>query len=401
MKYFAEEKVNTGRQPELDLMKALCIIGMIVIHVLLDLGSDVLPKTLDDLGTEFLGAANFMLCMGIGMRYSRNQSAKGYLIRGFSLLTVGQFLNLLRNALPNLIAYQVLKDQWFIANALLVIQSDILTFAGLALFLMALLKRLKVSDLGILVTGLIMNLFALTAYHVIPDPENYLLSQFAGFFVITKAEAYFPLCCYFIFVAFGYFIGGWYPRIRDKDGLSSRIILILLPIAVVYYVIRYFVEIPFLPELGSDLQYNMKPTPDAVATCMTSLIWLSLFYKITKLFKDGQLPKILMNFSTYINSYYCVSYVILMPVQTILIAVTGDLLPGKLIPWICGFSLVVITYLIVNLNERYLHWHISNMKGRARWIFAAAVWILTAAVIIYAYPKIEEFANIWNDYLLP
>ena len=41
------------------------------------------------------------------------------------------------------------------------------------------------------------------------------------------------------------------------------------------------------------------------------------------------------------------------------------------------------------------------MKGRARWIFAAAVWILTAAVIIYAYPKIEEFANIWNDYLLP
>ena len=400
MKYFSEEKVNTGRQPELDLMKALCIIGMIVIHVLLDLGSDVLPETLDNYGTEFLGAANFMLCMGIGLRYSRNQSVKGYLLRGFALLTVGQFLNLLRNALPNLIAYWILEEQWFIANALLVIQSDILSFAGLALFLFALLKKLKVSDTGILIIGIVLSLFSLFAYYCIPSPENYLLSQLAAYFVITDAEAYFPLFCYFIFIAFGSFIGGWYPRIKDKDGLSNRILCVCLPIAVAYYAVRIPVEMPFLPELGTDLQYNMKPTPDALATCLTSLIWLALFYKITKLFK-GKLPEVLMNFSTYINSYYCVSYVILMPVQTILIATTGALLPGKLLPWVCGIALVVICYIIVNLNEKYLHWHISGMKGKARIIFVAAVWAATILVVLYAYPRITEYANIWNDYLLP
>ena len=400
MKYFSDEKVNTGRQPELDLMKALCIIGMIVIHVLLDLGSDVLPETLDDFGTEFLGAANFMLCMGIGMRYSRNQSAKGYLLRGFALLTVSQFLNLLRNALPNLIAYWILKDQWFIANALLVIQADILSFAGLSLLFMALLKKLKISDLGILIISVVLSLFALIAYYRIPSPESYLLSQIAAYFVITDAEAYFPLFCYFIFIAFGYYIGGWYLRIKDKDGLSSRILLICLPIAVVYYAIRIPTDISFLPELGSDLQYNMNTTPAAIATCLTSLVWLALFYKITKRFRNG-LPKLLMNFSTYINAYYCVSYVILLPIQTILIATTGMLLPGKLLTWICGFALVAVCYAIVNLNEKYLHWHISELKGWARMIFVIPVWAATILVVLYAYPRITEYANIWNDYLLP
>ena len=32
MKYLAEEKVNTGRQPEIDMTKAVCIILMLILH---------------------------------------------------------------------------------------------------------------------------------------------------------------------------------------------------------------------------------------------------------------------------------------------------------------------------------------------------------------------------------
>ena len=56
-RYFAKEKVNTGRQPELDLLKALCVVGMIFVHVFLDLGKDVMPTVIDDYLTEFFGAA--------------------------------------------------------------------------------------------------------------------------------------------------------------------------------------------------------------------------------------------------------------------------------------------------------------------------------------------------------
>ena len=140
-RYFADTKVNTGRQPELDVMKALCVFGMIMTHVFLDLGENVMPTVVDDYSTEFFGASTFMMCMGIGMCYMRRQSPKNYVIRGFGLLTIGQFLNILRNAIPNLIAWWITGKQFFIANALLVIQADILTFAGLTFLLMALFKQ--------------------------------------------------------------------------------------------------------------------------------------------------------------------------------------------------------------------------------------------------------------------
>ena len=40
-------------------------------------------------------------------------------------------------------------------------------------------------------------------------------------------------------------------------------------------------------------------------------------------------------------------------------------------------------------------------KIRFQWDEEAAVWIATVAIAAYAYPRIEEFANIWNEYLLP
>ena len=59
------------------------------------------------------GAGAFMLCMGIGTRYSRKQAPMDYLRRGFELLTVGQALNLARDAVPNLIALWPLSGMIF------------------------------------------------------------------------------------------------------------------------------------------------------------------------------------------------------------------------------------------------------------------------------------------------
>ena len=408
-RFFSEEKVNTGRQPELDFLKALCVVGMIITHVLLDLGDKVMPTVIDDYLTEFFGAATFMICMGIGMGYMRNQTPAGYMKRGFGLLTIGQFLNILRNCIPNLIAYWITGGQFFIANSLLILQSDILSFAGLAFFLMALFKKLKLKESVILALGVVLNLAALILWNVMPlsaetlvpvVPENYLVSQLLGYFIITKAEAYFPLFCYFIFVAFGYFLGAWYPRVKDKDGLANRIMLICFPLTLAYYVLRFLVDMPFLPELGSDLQYNMKPTPDAIINCVFTLGILAFLYKIVKAMK-GKVPKAVSHFSQYINNYYCVHYMFVLPVQTILIAVTGELLPGKVIPILYSLFAILMSYVIITVNEKYLHIHFATLKGKKMAVFVAFVWIATIAITAYAYPRIEEFANIWNEYLLP
>ena len=398
--YFAKEKVNTGRQPELDLLKALCVVGMIFVHVFLDLGKDVMPTVIDDYLTEFFGAATFMICMGIGMRYMHRQSPGTYVVRGFGLLTIGQFLNILRNALFNLIAWWATGKQFFIANAFLILQADILTFAGLSFMLMTLFKRLKLSDGAILGVSVGMSLLALILWHVVKMPESYLANQMIGFFIISDAESYFPLLCYFIFVAFGYFIGGYYPRIKNKRALANRVMAVCFPLALIYYIFRFTLDMPFLPELGTDLQYNMKPTPDAIATCLFTLGFLALLERFVEAI-GGKLPKIVSHFSAYINSYYCLHYMFILPVQTLLIALTGHLFPGKILPILYSFFVIAACYFLIEWNERNWQIHFSTMKGKKLVIFAVAVWVATIAIAAYAYPRIEEFANIWNDYLLP
>ena len=406
MKYFDSQPVNTGRQPEMDLFKTIAIVFMILSHVMMDLcvmdtsTANAANGGVIDYLILIVGAPCFMICMGIGMRYSRNQTPIKNMIRGVGLLTVGQLLYLFRDAFPNLIAYWATGRQIFIANSLLVIQADILTFAGLSFFLIALFKKLRLSDGAILACAFGLNLLGLLCWYVVQPPSNYLLSQVLGYFIITDAESYFPVFCNFVFVAFGYYLGGYYPRIIDKDGLSTRILLICGPFCAIYYTLRILFPFPILPEFGSDAQYSMVPATDALASCLVSLFILALLYKICKLFKKG-LPGWLVYPSAHINAYYCVSFLLIMPLHTLLIATRGQLFENELIPFAYFFVVMFLCYLIIEINARTLKFDVAKLRGRKQLIFFTAVWVLTFAVIIYAYPQIDEYANMWNHYLLP
>ena len=399
-RYFSDKKVNVGRQPELDLMKALCIVGMIVMHVILDLEAGAPSGNEGQMFTELFGAATFMISMGIGMRYTRHQSPISYLLRGFGLLTIGQFLNIMRNVIPNLIGYWITGKQFFIANVFLILQADILTFAGLSFLLMAIFKKCRFKGSVILAISVVLSVISLILWKTVTPPASYLASQFAAFFVVTNAESYFPLFNYFIFVAFGYFIGGYYPRIKDKNGLADLIMVICFPLTLLYYVLRYGLNLFPLPEVGTNIQYSLKPTPDAIMTCVFTLGLIAFLYKVTRI-TGGKLPKFIMHLSKHINSYYCLSYLFILPVQTVLVAVRGDLIEG--LGWLILYSLFVIAacVVLIELNERYWHIHFATLRGKKLLIFTVCVWVLTVVIAAYAYPKIETFANIWNDYLLP
>ena len=401
MKYFSREAVNTGRQTELDLYKALCIIGMIAAHVFMDLSvyTEEGGYGVQDYVVVIVGASAFMVCMGISMRYSKHQGARMYALRGLVLLTVSQLLNLLRNALPNLIAYWITRRQIFVANAFLVLQADILTFAGLAFLLMALFKKLRLSDEAIFAAGLVMNILCAFLYYHVKSPSNYFAAQMAGFFCITDAECYFPLLSYFIFVAFGHMVGSWYPRIADKDGLSTKALLIGAPVCAVYYTVRILFPIPGLPEIGSDLQYSLQPGPDAVITCLLSVVLIALCCKLMKLM-HGKLPKIFAHFSKHITGYYCISYLFILPLQTILLAVMGRLPDSTLFVSVYTVFVMVACYILIEYNERYWHIGFNNLSPRKLAVLSAVIWILTIAVAAYLYPRIVEYANMWNDYLI-
>jgi hypothetical protein len=141
------ENVNIGHQPEIDYLKAILIYLMINDHVYFHYshGCIILNQIMDFI-IHLFGAGGFMLLMGFGMKYSKHHEPKNYISRGIVLLTQGQYINIIRDCLPNLIAYWITWENIFISRALLVLTVDILHFSGIAFCLLALLKKIKLSD---------------------------------------------------------------------------------------------------------------------------------------------------------------------------------------------------------------------------------------------------------------
>ena len=353
-----KKDVNTGRQGELDFLKAFLIIGMIGVHVFGDcFASDAVGKSDSIFGylTCLIGGASFMFTMGLSMQYSRRVNAKNMALRGLSLMAVAQLLNLGRNVVPNLIAYFITGGKWFLTQQMLVLQADILTFASITFFMMAILLALKCTPRTVLIVGAVLNILSMVFNYTVTPPSSYLLSQFVGFFFITNAESYFPFCSYFFFVAFGYYVGAYYRRIRDKDKMCMWIFTRILPICVVYYAIRFTVKIPVLPAI---------------------------------------------NISSNVNRYFCTSYMIIMPLQTILIALNGKLPDSDFLPFVVALGVFVLCWLIIKAYSATLATPIQKMNPALKLGIYVLIFAASAAVVIYAYPKLDVYPTIWNGYLI-
>ena len=397
---FSKEKVNIGRQPEVDYLKAFLIFLMVNDHVYYhySLGSFNFFKIMAFI-IFVSGAGGFMLSMGIGMKYSRHHEPKNYFSRGIILLTQGQYLNLIRDSIPNLISWWITGNKIFISRALLVLSGDILTFAGIAFCFLALLKKMKLSDNFILIISIILNVFALLLYNIMKSPKNFLLSTFVGYFVLTDAESYFPLFSYFIFVAFGYLLGGICQKINNKDKFYNIILIVCFPILLIYYCFRFNYNYPMFPKNFSDEHYSIYPCPDALFSCMWNLTVLAFFYQIDKLLK-GKTPYFVTHISKNLNEYYIISSIFTIDLKIFLIAIKGEEFPSKMnYPFLFSIMIIIFCRILIDLNNKYIHFAITTLNNPLRNFAFALIWILTFIIVLYAYPKVESYATIWNNYL--
>lgn len=385
MKYLADEKVNTGRQPEIDMIKAVIIILMIVVHSFQGFlqNSGFLTNAIYNTG-YINGAAAFMICMGIGMRYSRRQDPKDTALRGIALLTVGQLLNLLRTGFPGLIAFLATGEQTFVPFILDTFQSDIMTFAGLAFLLMALLKKLKLRDGWILAIGAVMNCLTLLLFSTAEVTEEFLPRRFLNLFIKT-GDSLFPLGSYFFFVTVGYMIGGIYPRIADKRRLANRVLLVCVPAAAIYLVLRMTVPVPLTPEF--DPQSEPDLGLDAVSSCMNAFIIMAVLYHICRL-TGGKVPAFMAHLSQNINRYYCVSDVLLGISMVVLLA-CGAVFQNQWAVLLISISVTAVCYAVIELNARYVHFTLNGLKGAARIIVYTAIWIVSLAMVLYGLSLIK------------
>ena len=288
---FSEEKVNTGRQVELDIAKALSIIFMIFLHTLM-----VLPSFNADIGSTYnfiisniLGrpyaAPIFMFCMGVGVVYSRHSQWDVMIKRGVKLFLLGILVNIVEFFLPCYVCGTLLGrwDVFPTAGGLLLFCVDILAFAGLAFILMGILKKLELSNKQLIIVAVVMSLIATFTRNI--DFGVPVINLFFANFIGNKGGfGAFPLFHWFIFPIAGYIWGQYFMRANDKKEFF-KFWPILLIVALAYFLLSSQI---WGGVASSDVHlYYFMTTLDAIFCIINAHAVIGLCYWIAKYLPDA------------------------------------------------------------------------------------------------------------------
>lgn len=208
---------------------------MVIIHTLEHGEADLeggLGYFFDSIAGSQFGAPVFMLCMGIGITYSRKNDAAMIMKRGGMLLLAGYLLNVLR-AIPFLILYALSGEEEYLNETIRSLTDvDILQFAGMSFLVIGLFKRLNLSLYWAAVVAVVMSIVGNYVQKV--DLGCFWCNLLASPFIGIDSElvkTYFPLFNWFGFVVVGYGLGKLLRRCEDVN----RFYLYILPFAALVY----------------------------------------------------------------------------------------------------------------------------------------------------------------------
>ncbi len=392
---FADRPVNTGRQKELDLLKGITIILMILIHVFGEVDKEsinALHQSITVFGDYPLGATAFMFCMGIGLAYTRHNSSGEFIKRGVLLLTFGQVLNICRYVLPNLAGYFFLGDAELLRNLCLIISVDIMQFAGLAFLTMGILKKLHAGDGAVFAASMLMSILGSVLDGV--QTSNYFVNQLLGFFWGTDTESYFPLLNWFIFPAAGLWFGGWYKRLTDKRRFFTRIFAVGIPLYILYCISLRFPEWPvFRFRYGDTVKFTRMYLPDALCCIVFVVTLAGICWLLSHV-----LPEALMKPAAYlsknINKFYCVSYCVIITVCYFV----EETSPNTVIFGV-STAITLLTAGIIIFYQRFLERSFVAFFSRHALFWTLAVWIASFIIAFIVFNVYDEYPNFLNYYL--
>lgn len=395
-----KEPVNTGRQKEIDVVKAFTILMMIVCHCIEEIYAsyqgDILATVIREYENQIFGAQAFMICMGIGIVYSRRSTPQTHIARGFSLFIVGQVMNLARYAVPNLIGYAVTGDVFYRKTVFLVFSSDIMQFAGLTFLLIGILQKLKFSELKMFVVSILMNLVGMLLAQKV-DTGNYVINQFLGWFISNQAESYFPFLHWFIYPAFGMVFGTILKCVKDKNQFYKTLLIPTGIFTIIYIFVAARIDQPFFLVIQNLESFNSMGITDALAQLVCNVCFICIGFYVSNILPEG-IYKGVSFISGNINRFYCVQWVLIAFVDAALSLLSIEVTQALAL-YAIALALIVLTWFIVLYYSTHLAkgWAEAIGKNKALWYGL----VVAASVIacVWAYGAGLPMPNMWNEYL--
>lgn len=298
--FFEKEQVNTGHQFNFDLLKTLALISMIFCHPVYRMGMHIPTYQTDFwyffadtiLGDYIAVAHAFMFAMGVGFIYSKNSDSKSLFIRGIKTYISAYILNFFRYGIYTLLDAISTGD---FNNGLLfsILGQDILQFAGLAMMLTALFKKLKLNSIHILLISIVMSAAGSLLYGKAID--NQIIDSVLGsFYYVNESYSCFVLFNWYFIVAAGMLFGTILIRCNNTEKLYKS----LLPASIVIMILYIASNVIFGDFwLSSGKNYYAISVIDAIGLLSIDIVLLSVFH-----FVAAKLTPDRMKFSHFMSS---------------------------------------------------------------------------------------------------
>ena len=359
-KIFSGSECNLGRQKELDLARAFIIFCLGIIHVTIECTSDEgltsgIPYLFDTVIGGPFSAPTYMFVMGIGMAYTRKNSPMQIAVRGFRLFIVAYLLNICRFLIPYSIGYWLTGDYEAYMEPLLykVLGNDILTFAGLAMMIMAAFIKLKLSNFVMITIATVMCAFGTMLNGV--DVQSPLGNIFLGYLIGTEDAAGmvlsdFPILNWMMFPVCGYAFGTMLKRVENKKLFYTVFSLPAILIAIVYFTFGIYNEVGMFGE-GQNCYYHMIFS-DVLASLALTIGMIGVYYVLEQVMPKKWMD-IACTISENITEVYCIHWVLVsLVVNVVMYIIRGTTL---LTPWqvvALGSAISVASILIARYSRK-------------------------------------------------
>ena len=273
------------RRYELDLLKVVAIVAMIICHAVYMLGAhqanyegDVAYFVGDVVFGCYLAVAHaFMFAMGVGMVFSPKNKPIDLVKRGIFIYVAAFVLNFFRYGIYALID-GLIEGRFLEETVYAFLVQDIFHFAGLALIFTGALKAIKLKEWHIFIIGVAFSVaggFLAFLYNGHPA-LNYILGHFV---VTTEDGSTFAFLNWYVFVGFGLLFGKILQGAKDEDKLYRIVLLVSAPVMVLYVALSCVFGPFFLAKNG---WYYAIGLPDAIGLLSIDMTLLAAFYFLQK-----------------------------------------------------------------------------------------------------------------------
>ncbi|MCR5734646.1 MAG: acyltransferase [Lachnospiraceae bacterium] len=365
-----EGLVNKGRQPEIDLARAIPVFCLPIVHTVIECTPlkriyDPIPFFFNIVIGQFFGAPMFLFVMGVCILYSKKNTPRAMMLRGIILFIAGFVLNAVRFFIPFMIGYAITgdADKFLTPLPYKVFGNDVLQFAGLFFLLFGFLQYKKISDKYIFIIAALMSVLGSLIRHF--DTGYAALNIALGHIIGTEDRAGlyvmsdFPLLNWFIVPIYGYLFGKLLLHISDKD----RFYKIVAPVPLILYVVFYLLECTY--DFG---QMGIGRTILYCENCYYHALWydtlgyavfavgiLGVYYYLMKIFKEP-VRRFVVSLSGNITRVYVIHwFFVIMITNVLLYSIRGTqdlpIVPTLLI----SFGIFMITYPLALLWERSMN----------------------------------------------